>query len=342
MSSIPSIYFYIPEQNCPSIGLPQKIDDYWQWIKTRKLKYPGVEFWTLQTYLHLKAANFPCELTGVIPDDGIVIVHRYSLPDNLQPSSKVLLVCIRADTNIHPYSQLHIVQNPNQSQSRGLSALWTSYYLPHWPQMDLIPRDLTRGDRFENIFYLGDMANLAPELRESSWNQQIESLGLRFVAVGDTAEWNNYSEVDAVLAIRSFSQQKYNHKPASKLYNAWKAGVPAILGCESAYQSERKSELDYLEATSVDDVLAALTRLRDDKELRKAIVTNGQIRIREVHPEVLLNRWNDFLLHKAVPAYYRWCKTPRWAQQAFLRSRRYLLLKADGLQRRGILNLSLD
>jgi hypothetical protein len=48
----------------------------------------------------------------------------------------------------------------------------------------------------------------------------------------------------------------------------------------------------------VDDVLAALTRLRDDKELRKAIVTNGQIRVREVQPEALLNRWNDFLFTK--------------------------------------------
>jgi hypothetical protein len=102
-------------------------------------------------------------------------------------------------------------------------------------------------------FLLGGLANLAPELRESSWTQRVEALGLRWVAVGDTADWNNYSEVDAVLAIRSFSQHKFNHKPASKLYNAWKAEVPAILGCESAYQTERKSELNYLEAASVDD-----------------------------------------------------------------------------------------
>ena len=42
------------------------------------------------------------------------------------------------------------------------------------------------------------------------------------------------------------------------------AGVPALLGCESAYQAERRNEYDYFEVHSADEVLETLLRLRGD------------------------------------------------------------------------------
>ena len=38
-------------------------------------------------------------------------------------------------------------------------------------------------------------------------------------------------------------------KPPSKLFNSWLAGVPAVLGHESAYRAERRSDLDYIEVS---------------------------------------------------------------------------------------------
>ncbi|WP_414552427.1 hypothetical protein [Anabaena sp. CCY 0017] len=339
--TLPLIYFYIPKKDHPSIGWPESINDYWSWMKICKVRYPGAESWTLQTYLHLKAANFPCELIDTLPDEGIVLAHSFSLPFNLKPSSKVLLICLRDDKKNHPYCQLHVVQNRHQALSKGLSSLWKSHYIPLWTQTKLTPRDETRGDRFENIAYLGDISNLAPELREPSWKEQLEALGLRWITVGDTASWHDYSEMDAVLAIRSFSKCRYNNKPASKLYNAWRANVPAILGCESAYQAERKSEFDYLEADSVNVALSGLIKLRDNPEFRMAMVANGQIRAQEVQTEAILESWHTFLMNKAVPMYYQWCETSPWLQQSFLRFRHYVYLKIDGLNRREIFKIEL-
>ncbi|NEQ27236.1 MAG: glycosyltransferase family 1 protein, partial [Microcoleus sp. SIO2G3] len=146
--------------------------------------------------------------------------------------------------------------------------------------------------------------------------------------------WNDYSQVDAIVAVRSFDQQQlylnrnYISKPATKLYNAWLAGVPAILGCESAYQAERQHPLDYLEVTSPTDILSVLKRLRDEPSLRQEIVKNGQIRAQQIHPSNITSRWCNFLNDIAVPTYYRWCAKPRWLQQ-FSLGRNYLTFNVN-------------
>ncbi|MEM8808289.1 MAG: hypothetical protein AAGF01_19895, partial [Cyanobacteria bacterium P01_G01_bin.38] len=37
--------------------------------------------------------------------------------------------------------------------------------------------------------------------------------------------WHDYRQIGAVVAIRSFDRRRYDHKPATKLYNAWQ-GCP--------------------------------------------------------------------------------------------------------------------
>ena len=89
------------------------------------------------------------------------------------------------------------------------------------------------------------------------------------------------------------------------------------MGCESAYQAERRSELDYLEVFSVDELLLALKRLQNDSELRRAIVNNGQIRAQAVKPSKV-TAWRSFLSDVAVPAYYRWRNQSSWTQHLSL------------------------
>lgn len=139
-------------------------------------------------------------------------------------------------------------------------------------------------------------------------------------------------EEGIVLAFRG-SRRDYIHKPNSKLYNAWHAGVPAILGHESAYQAERRSELDYIEVTSLCEVVSALKRLRDDKELRKAMVENGRIRAEETNYTNLTARWHDLIAKTVVPAYERWCAASNWTRQTFL-IQRFLTLRKNGVRHR--------
>ncbi|MBD2744812.1 hypothetical protein [Coleofasciculus sp. FACHB-1120] len=325
---LPQIYFYIPQNDWPAGELPESINTYWQWqcsINGGR----GIYNWTLQTYLHLKADGFPCELVGTIPSEGIVVAHRDSLPDNLQPGAKLLFVCILGDKGRHSYAQLHTVQNPREEML--LWPFWKSEYIRFWPQPGLLPRSDTRGDRFENIAFVGRERELASELLDSSWQEHLNALGLRWQIVSRD-RWNDYSEIDAVLAVRDFNSQKdYSWKPASKLINAWHAGVPAILGRESAFRLERKSELDYIEINSLQEALAALQRLRNDAQLRRAMIGNGRIRSQESHPAKLVAQWRNFLTDVAVPDYNRWCRASNLARHTFL-IRRDLDIKTQGMR----------
>jgi hypothetical protein len=311
------VYFYLPRSDWRN-DMPSTAHFYWDGFRR------GIYCWTVQTYLHLSASGFPCELVDKLPDEGIILAHWDALPVDWQPGAKQLMVCIQADRARHPYAQVHIVQNLAGLQTNlmllGDKHLLPGHvhYVPHWPQPGLIPRHPERSDRFKNIAFFGLEENLVTELRQPVWQKQLDSLGLRWCVVSDFKLWNNYSEVDAVLAVRSFDRQRYTWKPGTKLYNAWHAGVPAILGYESAFRAERKTDLDYLEVKSVDQAILALKRLRDEPELRQAMVQNGQVRAQETSIEQLTVQWTSFLTEVAMPAYYNWCKASAWGRQSFL------------------------
>ena len=301
----------------------------------------GIYAWTLQTYLRLKADRFPCELVKQLPEEGIVLVHRNALRahDRLKPN-RILLICLKADGIPYPYAQLHVVQNPLDKSPR-------SYYLPHWTQPSLVPRHPERGDRFETIAFFGHEDNLATELQHPDWEKQLHRFGFNWQPILNRNHWNSdrfidnrsndYSQVDAVVAVRRFNcrqhHRQYINKPATKLYNAWLAKVPALMGCESAYQAERRSELDYLEVSSVDELLLALKRLQNDLELRRAMVNNGQIRAQAVHPSKVTAQWRSFLSDVAVPAYYRWRNQSSWTQHLSL-ERSALVFNISRVQRK--------
>jgi len=329
LEELPSIYFYFPKSKLSVHSLPKDAVSYWQWQCAEHSISPmqsGGCFWTLQTYLYLNDYGFPCKLVETMPDEGIVVSHRDFLDSSLQPGAKLLLICLRADVDRHPFAQLHVVQNPHQAIPKRFMELWESHFIPHWPQPSIIPRDLERGDAFENVTFLGNSVNLVNELQSQVWNDQLKSLGLRFQTKLSHDEWHDYANTDVILAIRSFGRQNsWRGKPASKLYSAWHSGVPAILGYESAFQAERKTTLDYLEVTSVEEVIFALRQLRDDKELRQSMVQNGWIRAKETQPDVMVEKWQNFLMHTALPAYKSWCSMSQLQQQLFFSSRRAVI-----------------
>lgn len=323
---LPPIYFYIPADKLPTCGLPQNASSFWEWLSCHPSISPmqsGGCFWTLQTYLYLNDYGFPCKLVETMPDEGIVLSHRDFLDDSIQPGSKLLLVCLRADVDRHPYAQLHVVQNPYQAIPSGFMTLWESHFIPHWPQPSIIPRNPQRGHTFENVTFLGNEVNLVSEFCDHSWYDHLQDLGLKFQKKLNHHEWHDYSDIDVILAIRSFGRQNdWRGKPASKLYNAWHAGVPAILSYESAFQSEQKSDLDYLEATSLNEVISSLKQLQDNQELRQAMIENGWLRAKETHPDNMVKKWQDFLIKVATPTYKKWCSIPHWQQQIFFNARR--------------------
>ncbi len=145
-------------------------------------------------------------------------------------------------------------------------------YLPSWPQPGLRARDPSRGATFRNVMFFGEEYGLNPEIADKSFKAWCDANDLEFRCV-ERSKWYDYSDCDVVLAIRSFNNEStHSDKPASKLVNAWLAGVPAILGGESAYRFEGTPGEDYLEALTIDDVKEHLLNLKTDAVLATSIV----------------------------------------------------------------------
>jgi hypothetical protein len=338
--TLPPIYFYIPEDI--NLGhIPKCAAEYWNWrvSKSKEYRFLGNCDWTLQTYLRLNDTGFPCHLTRTPPVVGIVIAHKDFLERIMHPSSATLLVCLKSDRTPHPYAQVHVVQNPQDRVEKIQAQLVASFFVPHWLQSSIIPRNRERGDRFENIGYLGSEIELAEEFKKESWKRSLKDLDFNWITSTNSKEWSNFEEIDALVAIRKCNSKiwEYNHKPASKLYNAWHADIPAILGSESAYMAERKNEFDYLEANSPEEVIRALQRLRDDRKLRESMVINGRSRARETKNEVLVKKWGYFLTDVASPAYGKWCNST-WIRKKYFAM--CVVRRVTSRTKRGVLKIS--
>lgn len=323
--TVPPIVFFIPKALWP-LTLPKSADENWSGFGL------GLYTWTVQTYLRLKSVGFPCHLSSTLPEEGIVLFHSNAARnhrDLLQPNPARLLICIKAESSPYPEAQLHVVQNPLETKT-----VRHSYFLPHWPQPGLLPRETGRGNRFETISFLGHINNIAPELLTANWSERLSKLGLRWQPMINDNPWNDsttliphwhdYRQVDAVVAIRSFDRkslyrtQFYQNKPATKLYNAWLAGVPAILGPESAYRALRQSPFDYREVNTVEGLWIALKQLKEDPDLRARMVKHGNLRAKSFDSEQITQQWQTFLEQVAIPSYKQWCAQSKLGQSLWI------------------------
>jgi len=298
------IYFYIPEKF--SFKLPDNIDEYWHWQtnSTNLSPYWGRYHWVLQTYLYLKNHGLRCSLVHTLQDIGIIITHRDCLDYDFKPSRYQFIVILQVDrTTPHPYGNYHVLHNPVQKLKWGLSYK----YIPSWPQVSLISRNQERENRFERIGYFGYPHNLVEDLKSEEFYKYISTMGLK-LDIPSPNNWNDFNAIDVIIAIRNFgTSNAHLNKPALKLYNAWAAGVPAILGYESAYRHQGESGKDYLEAVSISDVKNSLFKLKSDVTFRTQIVNNGMMKYQQKYkPEITITKWEEFLFKNVFPAYNLW------------------------------------
>ena len=317
------IYFFLPADLWPE-ELPSSPNENWPGYGL------GMYAWTVQTYLRLRAAGTACQLTERLPDEGIVLCHSNVLRSvQCVPAPRRFLICMKAEAPLSAIAPMHVVQNPTEA-----SRVANCYFLPHWPQPQLIPRDPVRGDRFETIAFFGHQNSLAPELMSHAWQVALAERGLRSRTISNTnpwhqyekvdASWNDYHDGDAVVAVRSFSAVQqvvtggFSNKPATKLYNAWLGGVIPILGTESAYRQTGQPGETYLEVRSFSELLDGLDRLRSDAAARHLLIAHGQAQAEQYRPENIVREWQTFLEKVAIPSYLQWCEYGSWQQQRAL------------------------
>jgi hypothetical protein len=210
-------------------------------------------------------------LSDRLPRAGIAVFsasHRTRIARGPVQRTDAFLLATRQDRRETLFADAEVVQNPAQANGRNL------LHVPHWPQPGLLPRDETRGDSLRRIEYKGFIGNLHPDFRDPAWPRFLAGHGIEWVCDGKVyaqgttdglqLQWNDFRETDLVLAVRPASADLHLRKPATKLCNAWLAGVPAMLGPESAYRSARQDELDFIEvSTRAEAELAVLRMLRE-------------------------------------------------------------------------------
>ena len=157
-------------------------------------------------------------------------------------SADAFVVSFRADWSRPYLADITLTMNGTIATRR------TEHAMPHWIQTGLVPRDPARGDRLEHLVFKGDMVNLDPRFATDDFARALASFGVTFRAQPYDREtkrsgWHEYTEVDAVLAVRAIPPTELATKPATKLVNAWAAGVPAFLGVEPAFRELRRDEL---------------------------------------------------------------------------------------------------
>lgn len=267
------------------------------------MPYWGRYHWVLQTWLQLREEGWPVELVRQLPEDGIVISHVDCFDYGLGLSPRRFVVALLVDREVpSPCAGIHVTHNPVQALPFGMR----HRYIPPWPQVSLIPRAASRGRRFDTVGFFGYPNNLHPDLASSRFRRRLGSLGLDLVTP-HPGDWNDFSHIDAVVAIRNFGHdEQHLNKPSLKLFNAWLANVPAVLGYEAAYRAEGLPGQGYLEATSENDAYAALARLAEQPRLRDSIVKTGASLVRTFSETATRQRWFRFIDAELVPAYAHW------------------------------------
>lgn len=297
------VTFFIPGE--PDLPDLLKIDPDADWQRMRRRQR-----WLLQTYLRLDRAGCPVTASDRVPEGGIVVFHskhKRALLKQLKRHHRPVLVGIRGDLNESLIADYEIVQNGHWADGKR------RFFIPYWPQPGLIPRDPARETRVDGISFKGFDHNLHPYFASSDWLDWIHAENLTWLRdsmhapdseqSGVSAAWHDYRQVDAVLSFRPpprrvDERRGWTSKPATKLYNAWHAGVPAILGPEVAYQESRKSELDYIEISEPEQAKAALVHLRQNAEVYQQMVQNGRQRAVEYSRDRILEHWKSFLFEQ--------------------------------------------
>ena len=256
----------------------------------------GRNSWIAQTYVRLRRAlearGWKVRVGARFVPGAIAIVHRDDANDFLGNAHASFLVVVRADRPPVRACDFALVQN-----ELSLSPL--ERFLPLWPQPGLLPRAAERGTRVERLAYHG--RHVPAWFADARFARCLQQRGIRFEV--KRSGWEDYQFVDVALASREDAAAVLATKPASKLYNAWLAGVPALASPEPAYRELRRSPIDYIEIGNPRDVLRALDLLRANPRLYSAMVANGLVRGREFALEAIRDRWLDFLEIEVWPAF---------------------------------------
>jgi hypothetical protein len=258
----------------------------------------GRNSWIAQTYVRLRRAiqarGWKATAGDGFPPGAICVAHRDDVNGFALAAHGSFLLVVRADRAPVAACDMAIIQN-------RLAAEPHERFVPLWPQPGLLPRSEERGARIERMAYLGRTSSAPGWFGDPSFHAALSRRGVAFEI--RTRSWEDYRGVDLALATRRELDHVLARKPATKLYNAWLAGVPALASAEPAYADLRRSRLDFIEVRGPAEVLGGIDALRADPGLYRAMVENGRRRGAEFTVDAVRGRWMALLEKEVVPRF---------------------------------------
>lgn len=315
---------FIVENSFLENNLPTNIEDDWSALSS--LSQATIYL----TYLYLNKKLENITLSSDLVPNAINIAHPNSLL-KYRPSeiAECYLICWQQDYPRCLLANEHIVMNQSQTRISALkfkdliACPGKRTVLHYPPDPALVPRDSERGDLFERIGYFGDPKNLLPEIQSETWKTRLQDHGMQLVVKDARSESSLYTDLDAIVAIRPpiYSSKQ---KSAHKLWNAWRAGTPAILGNEPGFLDFKNSDLDYIEAKTADELLQILIMLKKNPEIVKNMRSNGKLRAQEISADAIINKWINYINDYAIPSAMRWFDYPLSLRINFLHYRHFV------------------
>jgi hypothetical protein len=303
-------------------AIPDRPEAFWDWVNHwiarapardmtgRDIVWLGPYAQTVLTFMHLRDAGFPCVLTSELPSSGIVLAHSDFWPHRQVGGGGLFVVEIKPDRKLTARRpDFVIVQSAGDPMFRSaLGRKGSVAFMHFWPQPGIVPRDDSRQGRVETACYMGNAQNMLDAPDRARLAGELRGLGIAF-SIPEIPAWHDFSRCDLVVAVRHLSHFRRRadpmfdvaRKPPTKLVNAWIAGVPAILSPDPAYEAIRTSDLDYIRATGVREIVAAAKSLQRDPGLYDAMVANGRQRMAEFGIDRIVADWRQVIDDKIVP-----------------------------------------
>ena len=147
-------------------------------------------------------------------------------------------------------------------------------FLPPLPQRGLLARDVSRGDQIATVAIKSNPENVPKGLSSPKMVERLRALGvtLEIDAPGESSgsdqQWHDFRSVDVALCVR-LEEQETISKPATKLRNAWAAGVIPLASREPAYVEIATDRHDVLFFDDLDEIPDLIRSLHEDSELRE-------------------------------------------------------------------------
>lgn len=274
--------------------------------------------WVVPPYMELRAAGHAVDLAPRCVAGAVNVLCGFNAPylgdpkaiaDFLGPRGAALVALAdsgKLDVDGLMGAGLHVLaQNERQYFSSPGAAIAAvahpkqAHWLPMFPQQGLKPRDRSRGDAVTRAVFVGCRHQLDRALQAPAFVRKLkDELGvdLDVVHKGRAQEWRDYAAADVVVAVREADPGLHVAKPPSKIINAWLAGVPAILGRESAPRSLRTNDLDFVEVDATPDaVFAALAKMKRDPAYYAQLRARCDVKAAEFSRAALAKKWADLI-----------------------------------------------